>query len=376
MNENAMNRLARRWLLMLLSMMATGQLAGALSPSKVVPLEIVLIEAGPVTARMVLQWKKEGFKAVAVVLDEKPGEAVYRELARPIAEGGLDLYFWIEVARNPKLATAHPRWMAALGSHEDWQKNFPTFPKPGAGEVAKAFPWVPIGYRESFDAHLARIEQLIKRAPAGWRGLLLNDLQAGPSSCGCGNLQCRWAIDYFVPSTATRLTGDDVAARFVAEVRKRVGEKDVIPVWTTECDEVDLPADKNKGRTGTGLCGTVGCATSTCADVFTKQWSALASGQESPIALLALHTSLQRTQKQFGGGPGWVTNAIGYLNYTLPRHGGKAVSPDRLWTVVEGFQTADGVAARKLAAKAGVGAVIVARVKIDQSFQPIMVPAK
>ena len=64
-----------------------------------------------------------------------------------------------------QLAAAHPRWMAALGSHEDWQKNFKNFPEPGAGEVAKAFPWVPIGYREAFDAHLARIEQLLKRDP-------------------------------------------------------------------------------------------------------------------------------------------------------------------------------------------------------------------
>jgi len=85
---------------------------------------------------------------------------------------------------NRKLAAAHPRWMAALGSHADWQKNFKNSPEPGIDEVAKAFPWVPISYREAFDAHLARIEQLLKRAPPGWRGLLLNDLQAGPSSCG------------------------------------------------------------------------------------------------------------------------------------------------------------------------------------------------
>src|SRR5437879_10019246 len=115
------------------------------------------------------------------------------------------------------MAAAHPRWMAALGSHEDWQKNFPKFPEPGAGEVAKAYPWVPIGYREAFDAHLARIKALIIRAAGSYRGILLNDLQGGPASCGCGNLQCRWAIDYRVPATATPLAGDDVAARFLAE---------------------------------------------------------------------------------------------------------------------------------------------------------------
>jgi|SRR6266542_2359412 len=231
---------------MLVVTMDALQLTAAPGPAKVAPLEIVLVEAAPATSEMVLQWKREGFKAVAVVLDEQTGKSAYGQLARRISDAGLDLYCWIEVARNPKLAASHPRWMAALGMHEDWQKNFPNFPEPGIGEVAKAFPWVPIGYREAFEAHLARIEQLLQRAPPGWCGLLLNDLQAGPSSCGCGNLQCRWAIDYSVRPTATKLDGDDVAARFVAEVRKRAGDKAVIPVWTTECAEVDLPPDKHQ----------------------------------------------------------------------------------------------------------------------------------
>lgn len=340
------------------------------------PLQIVLVEPETVTPTAVSQWKQEAFKAVAVVLDERTSEGAYRTMARRISEGGLDLYYWIEVARNPKLAVDHPRWMAALGSHEDWQRNFPKFPEPGVGEVAKAFPWVPIGYQEAFEAHLARIDQLLKRAPPGWRGLLLNDLQAGPSSCGCGNLLCRWAIDYFVPSTATKLNGNAVAARFVAEVRKRAGDKVVVPVWTTECSEVDLPADKHQGRPGTGFCGTVGCTMGACPEVFTVQWSALASGDNGPMGLLALHNSLQRTQTEFGGGPGWVTNAIAYLDQTLPRFGGKTISHDRLWVVVDGSQTANQSMAWELAAKAGVGAVIAARAKIDQSYQPKMISTK
>jgi hypothetical protein len=360
----------------LVAPMGALQLAAASSPSNGAPVEIVLVEAETVTAAAVSQWKKEGFKAVAVVLEERTGEAGYRDLARRISGAGLDLYLWIEVARNPAMATAHPRWMAALGTHEDWQKNFPKFPEPGVGEVAKAFPWVPISYREAFDAHLARIDQLLKRAPPGWRGLLLNDLQAGPSSCGCGNLLCRWAVDYHVRSTATKLAGDAVAARFVAEVRKRVGDKSVIPVWTTECEEVDLPADKHQGRPGTGLCGTVGCAKGACPEDFTRQWSALVSDHDGPLGLLALHTALQRTQGEFGGGSGWVTNAIGYLDQTVPARGGKAVSRDRLWMVVESSRAGEAASARQLAAQAGVGAVIVARAKIDQSYEPRMIPAK
>lgn len=361
---------------LLVAPMAAAQLPLPPSQAKAAPVEIVLVEAETVTPAAASQWKKERFQAVGVILDERTDKGAYRDVARHIADAGLELYCWIEVARNPKLAAAHPRWMAGLGSHEDWQKNFPKFPEPGAGEVAKAFPWVPIGYAEAFDAHLTRIEQLLQRAPTGWRALLLNDLQAGPSSCGCGNLQCRWAIDYFVRPTATKLEGDGVAARFTAEVRKRTGDKTVIPVWTTECAEVDLPPDKNHGRQGTGLCGTVGCATGACPEAFTRQWSALASVHDGPIGVLALHTALQRTQKDLGGGPGWVTNAISYLDRTLPANGGKAISSHRLWVVVEGARPDEETTARELAAKAGVGAVIVARARIDQSYEPRMLRAK
>ena len=331
------------------------------------PSQIVLVEAEAVTPANLTQWKTEGFKAVAVVLDERTDEPAYRATARHISSAALELYWWIEVARNAKLAAAHPRWMASLGSHDDWQKNFRNLAEPKIGEIAKAYPWVPINYQETFEAHLSRIDQLLKRVLPESKGVLLNDLQAGPSSCGCGNLQCRWAVDYHVRSTATKLEGDDVAARFVAEVSKRTAGKPVIPVWTTECEEVDLPPDKNRGRPGTGLCGSVGCSTGACPDAFTRQWSALLSAHDGPIGLLALHTAFQRTQKQPGGGPGWVTNAIAYLNQTLPVNGGKPVSADRLWLVVE-------ETAREVAAKVGVGTVIVARAKIDQSYEPRMIP--
>src|SRR5205814_1020593 len=77
--------------------------------------------------------------------------------------------------------------------------------------------------------------------PGRWSGVFLNDLQAGPSSCGCGNDQCRWALDYGAPATAPKTPGDDAAARAVAEVRTRFPDKAVIPVWVTECETVDLP---------------------------------------------------------------------------------------------------------------------------------------
>jgi len=210
---------------------------------------------------------------------------------------------------------------------------------------------------------------LLKQLPGGTNGLLLNDLQAGPASCGCGNALCRWAIDYHVRPTATKLEGDFPAGRFVAEVRKRAGKRAVIPVWTTECEMVDLPANKREGKAGTGLCGTVPCATGGCPESFSTQWSALLSMHDGPVGLLALHSGLQRTQSEFGGGPQWVTNAIAYPNQTVPAYKGKKITPDRLWVVVE-------ESAREVAARAGVGAVIVARAKIDQSYEPRIVSAK
>src|SRR5262249_25501476 len=118
------------------------------------------------------------------------------------------------------------------------------------------------------------------------------------------------------------------------------------------------------------------CAVGTCPDLFTRQWSALASGDDGPIGVLGLHTALQRTQPQFGGGPSWVTNAIAYLDRTLPAHGGKAFPADRLWVVVDGTQSADEARAREVAVKSGVGGVITARTKIDQSYEPKMVRAE
>jgi hypothetical protein len=103
----------------LIAPMAIMQLAAAPSPSPAPPLEIILVEGEMVTSAAMSQWKKEGFQAVAVLLDERIGEAAYREVGRRISDGGLDLYCWIEVARNPTLAAAHPagwlRWEHETG---------------------------------------------------------------------------------------------------------------------------------------------------------------------------------------------------------------------------------------------------------------------
>ena len=223
---------------------------------------------------------------------------------------------------------------------------------------------------------MERVLELLKRVPSNFRGVLLNDLQGGPSSCGCGNLQCRWAGDYHVTSTGTKISGDDVAARFVSVLRQRVRAKAIIPVWTTECEEEDMPTRKTTNTFSTGYCGAVTCAHGLCPKDFARQWSALTRGAAGPIGLLSLHKEFERARKEYGDGPAWVSRSVDYLDQVLPAHGGTFFQHQKLWLVVQGATRDEELAARRIAAQCGVGAVICSRAKIDQSYQPRIISVK
>jgi hypothetical protein len=184
-------------------------------------------------------------------------------------------------------------------------------------------------------------------------------------------------MDYGVASTAEKLPGDDVAARFVADVRKLAPGKRVTPVWMTECEDRDLPADRRPGGKTTGYCGGVACSQNTCPKVFAKQWNALVADHDGPIALLATHKELGRDGREYGAPAEWIAQAVGYLDDVLPRHGGQPPPHERLWLVVQGYDLPSEtvVAARQAAAKTGAGAVFVAQTRIDQSYKPRVVAA-
>jgi hypothetical protein len=342
------------------------------------PLEGVIVEAADVTPDKVAAWAQSGHKAVVVVLDERTSAESYQALAKTVSAAKLDLYYWIEVARNKAIADAHPQWMASLGMHDDWQKRYPKTPLPVKDkEVAKAYPWVPIGYREAFDAHLQRIAELQKRIAEPYRGMLLNDLQGGPAACGCGNLQCRWALDYGVPSTATKLEGNDVALQFLTAVRKLVPGRDVIAVWMSECEHDDLAPYHREGKTGTGLCGSVPCAIGTCPKVFAQQWAPLVEDGSSAVGLLVLQNELERTGPLYAGAS-WIPKAVEYVD-TIPAQQGKKILPhERLWLVVQGtgVSAAEQAAARAAALKTNTAAILVALARIDQSYEPRVISVK
>lgn len=326
------------------------------------PSEIVLVNPKQLKAEVLA----EQFAGVALVLDDSTVTSGLAEAVDQISRKKMDVYYWIEVARNSGMAEAHPEWMGSIGMHEDWMKRFPEAKQPGKGQVAKAFPWVPIMAKAAFDAHVKRVAGLLERAPKAFRGLILNDLQGPPSSCGCGNLQCRWAVDYQVPATSEQLSPDDAAARFVAAVRKLVAGKDVVPVWTTECEDQDLPAKHRAGKETTGYCGEVGCAIGACPKEFARQWGNLTREHAGPIGLLTLHREFQREDKE------WISQSLTYAE----KVGGKNVAKSNLWLVVQGKDEKEERAARELAARSGVGATVVARVQIDQSYSPRLVVVK
>lgn len=331
--------------------------------------QAVIAEPDAATARQVAEWKNEGFHGVVLVLDERFDPNIYRNAAKAIAANSLDVYYWIEIGRNPTFAREHPEWMASFGSHDDWRKRFPDAPPLANGDVAKVWPWTPIAYKDAFDAHLARARALLQRVPDDYRGLLLNDLQGAPSACGCGNLQCRWAIDYKVPATAAEISGPDVAARFLADIRKLSPDKQVIPVWTTECERHDLARDKQRnGGWSTGYCGEVECFNHQCTTVFNEQWNALHASHRGPTAVLALHREFRRDGTEYGPPANWIAHVVGYLDQQKPQ----ARAHRQLWLVVQGYGVTphEQRAARDLALRTGVGAVLVARTRIDQSFEP------
>jgi hypothetical protein len=151
-------------------------------------------------------------------------------------------------------------------------------------------------------------------------------------------------------------------------VKKLAASKEVVPVWTIECEPEDMSLAKQaKGRWTTGYCGEVDCV-NYCCDRFAEQWSALQSIHTGTTGLLLLHKEFKRDRKEYGDASAWISHAVDYLR----QEEFKSVPPQRLWLVVQGYDVTrqEELAGRQAARRAGAGGVIVARTRIDQSFEP------
>jgi hypothetical protein len=316
-----------------------------------------LLSAAQVTDQRLVELKSKPLEWVILDLAHGLTQPAAGQAADRILGAGLPLYYWIEVGRCPLLADAHPEWMASIQTHTEWRRRFPDFPIERDGEVVKAYPWVPVLYRETFDAHLARIGKLLGDLPAP-RGIFLNDLQGPPSACGCGHPLCRWTADYGPIKTATPL-GPDAAAKFCAEVKGLAPHAEIIPVWTSECEEADRET----------VCGGVGCYRGTCWKEWTRQTTPLAA-ESSRVAALLPYKLFNRDLPHYGGEGAWVAHAVRSFGETP--QGKHPLPASRLIAVVQGWEVTDQqVAAQKQhATNAGCAGVIVALNSIQQSWEP------
>lgn len=306
--------------------------------------------------------KKDAVNSVVLPLAETESAESIRAASEHVRRAAMDLYYWIEIGRNPSVADAHPAWMASLQGHSEWRRHFPSVRNPSENEVFKTYPWVPILYREAFEAHLKRVETLLKFQPAP-KGIFLNDLQGAPSACGCGNDLCRWTSDYGPIRTATRLPMD-AAARFVVEVQKFHPAAKVIPVWATECEELDRGS----------ACAGVGCFSGACWKVWTAQLMPLIEKAER-IAVLLPYKSLDRDLPRYGSPAGWVSHALRLFREMPPRREGRAIPADRLIAVLQGWglTPAEHRAQIEHSDQAGSAGHILAVAPIDQSWEPRIV---
>jgi hypothetical protein len=327
------------------------------------PVRGIFVKPERVTPEFLAAWKARDLTAIVVPLDEST-KGRWETIAGMVEKADMTLWPWIEVARNPAMADAHPEWMASIGKHhDDWRKRFPDAPPARPGEVIKVWPWVPIGYAPAFDAHRERLKTLLGDLGGAWPGVVLNDLQAGPSSCGCGNDQCRWALDYGAAATAEKTPGDDAAARVVADLASRHPGKVIVPVWVTECEPADLP----DARGGTGLCGRVPCARNDCWPRYARNWNPLMKATDGPIALALWPETFRRD-------PGaWIETGLAL--FQTPLRGGTPIAPARTIAVVQAWdQPQANVEALLDRVKRSATGWLVALDPIDQSWEPRVVP--
>ena len=326
-------------------------------------MKAVLLSAPQATEAQLQSLKLDGNNAVVLNLSAENAAAESAAAAR-IQHAGLALYYWIEIGRNPALADAHPEWMVSIQTHPEYRRLFPNLPAPKDGEVVKNYPWVSVLYAETFPVHLARVKQLLADKPLA-SGIFLNDLQAGPSACGCGHHLCRWTTDYGKIVTATRLSADG-AAKFVAAVKQLSPASKVIPVWVPECEESDADT----------LCNSVGCFKGACWREFTAQLKPLAAEAET-LAALVPYRALQRDLPRYGPTAGWVKQALQSFSTMPERYQAPPVLPGRLIAILQGWEVTPGQIKAQIArsVEAGAAGYVVSLMAIEQGWEPRIMQA-
>jgi hypothetical protein len=156
----------------------------------------------------------------------------------------------------------------------------------------------------------------------------------------------------------------DAAARFAGEVQKLAPRAKVIPVWTTECEELDQP----------DACAGVGCFAGACWREFTAQFAPVAD-RFNFVAVLTLYRVLNRDLPRYASTGGWIKHALLSFAEMPPRREGRPVSPDRLIPVLQGWDVTEEERKAQIARsdETGTAGYILALTQIDQGWEPRLV---
>ena len=234
-------------------------------------------------------------------------------------------------------------------------------------------PWVSVHNRAVFDYALAKIGALLDRVPArqNLAGVFLNDIQACPTGCGCGNPLCRsWDVspgNKVAPSPFTH-TEDYFTVRFVEAVASAHPDLAIIPVICSECEiGVTLGGIVNPDLE-TGHCHGVTCGNPCGAFYYPGLIRAL-SGQRC-VGLLSFYREFGRDLPLYGGEAAWCAAILD--GYRQQNAHGMVLSMLQGWNV-----TPAQIAAQVAQVDAGgADGYIVARMPVEQSWWPVAVPKR
>ena len=330
-----------------------------------------LVQVGQIDDEVLRRARAARHTALAIVLDEQTDPHAFGEALLAVRSAGVLPYAWVEIGRDPAAAAAHPEWLNTPW-HPEWLAAFPDWRTP-EGMMPALAPWVSVHTRAVFDYALARVVSLLEglRAAGGLHGVFLNDVQGGPTGCGCGNELCRsWDVSpgtKVAPSPFTH-TEDYYTVRFVEAVAAACPDLQIVPVICSECEigvtiggivNPDLTALHCHGVTCGNPCGGI---------YYPGLIRALAA--QSCVGLLSFYRLFGRDIPLYGGEAAWCAAILD--GYRQQNPAGQVISVLQGWDVPDGALEAQIAQSRR----GGADGQLIALCPIEQSWWPVPVPAR
>ena len=220
---------------------------------------------------------------------------------------------WLQAARDPEAAEAHPEWLHAP-QHWEWVGRHTGSPELGGGGGVHPMlvgGWIGLNTKEPFAHALITVTERVSANPWCTR-LYLSEIQGPPMGCGCGNPCCRsWdnAPGEKLAQTAYEKPEILFPLAFFQAVRAAFPRLDIVPILCPECERgiVVDGVDDPDGPAGTNLCQGIPCVRPCALDYWPRLLEAFRA-ETKTVGLLALTEALQKKHAVYGE-PGWALRA-------------------------------------------------------------------